>query len=88
MFRSLRYHPDGHKLPRPEVVIEDLGSAPAGRTLIIQLPGGWCFFVDIGFEVSRFRFKQLVNRDVVAYTEVVEPDDWRDQPRRRDGSPW
>jgi len=88
MFRRLTTSTDGHALPKPGIVLEDLGVCPSGRTLIVQLPFGWCFFVDVAFNVSRMRFKQLRNTDTVDYNERIESDDWRDAPTRRNGSSW
>jgi len=88
MLRRLTHHPDGHKLPPVEVKLETSGVSVPGWTLIVQLPGGWCFFVDFAFHIDRHRFKLLADSDIVIYNEPIAADDWRDQPTRRDGSDW
>lgn len=54
----------------------------------VYLPLGWRLSFDFGFGCFCARYKVLANGDFVPYSEVIAPDDWRNQPLRRNGQPW
>jgi len=88
MFKWLTHSPDGFPYPKVGFVAgRDAFSLPQ-RNLFFQLPFGWEINVNIAFQVSPMRLKQLANGDFVNYHDPIEPDDWRNKRTRRDGSDW
>jgi len=46
------------------------------------------FGVDIAFSPWLHRVRVLANGDIAPASEVIVPDDWRNQPLRPNGLPW
>lgn len=88
MFKWLTHSKDGHKLPPVGVEIQSNGWTIEKRHIFITFPGGFLLTISVGFEADVQRQKVLANTDFVPYNEPIAPDDWRDQPRRRNGLPW
>lgn len=57
------------------------------RHVLVQV-GRWQLFIALAASVAIGRYKVLANGDIVPWSEVVAPDDWRNQPVRPNGSPW
>lgn len=57
------------------------------RELTLRV-GAFYFSVVIGGVVWFDHLKTLANGDRVPASEVIAPDDWRNQPTRPDGSSW
>lgn len=59
-----------------------------GRTLDVVLFARWWFWFHISLDVHLSGIRTLANGDIVDRSEVVAPDDWRNQPTRPNGLPW
>lgn len=59
-----------------------------GRTLDVILFRRFWFWFHLAVDIHIRQVKILRNTDIVDRSEVVAPDDWRNQPTRPDGLPW
>lgn len=57
------------------------------RHMFLQL-WDWQLFIAVALDVDFQRYKFLANGDMIPWSEVVAPDDWRNQPTRPNGLPW
>lgn len=63
-------------------------SSPDTLTVDVILFRRFWFWFTLGFAISLSQVKFLRNGDMAPCDEVIEPDDWRQQPLRPDGSAW